>query len=205
MSISFKTTFGPGYVAEPMFETMYFPAGESHVKVLTDKERTDVGPLTQYARINSADGNELFELAMWADAVKKREEKAILHIPYLPGSRADHSEEAVFGARVYADFLNSLHLDHIVCFDPHSMVMPSMLLNWSAIPSTRLVRQHIVGKANQDEKPQRYQGIIAPDKGAVHRASQVALACHLPRLRCSCSRPRTPRSYISRSSLTAAS
>ena len=34
MSISFKTTFGPGYVAEPMFETMYFPAGESHVKLI---------------------------------------------------------------------------------------------------------------------------------------------------------------------------
>lgn len=180
MTITFKTTFGPGYVAEPMFETMYFPAGEAHVKVLADKERTDVGPLTQYARINSADGNELFELAMWADAVKKREEKAILHIPYLPGARADHQEEAVYGARVYADFLNSLHLDHIVCFDPHSMQMPSLLKNWSAIPSTRLVRHHIVGKADQDDKPQRYQGIIAPDKGAVYRAAQVAKACHLP-------------------------
>lgn len=179
MTVTYETRFGPGYVAEPMFEGMYFPAGEAHIKLLADKERNDVGPLVQYARVNSADGNDLFEVAMWADAVNNRNEKAVLEIPYLPGARADHPEELVYGARVYAEFLNSLKVDHIVCFDSHSMVMPSMLHKWSMIPSTALVRHYIVGKADVGG-PQRYQGIIAPDKGAVKRASQVAKACHLP-------------------------
>lgn len=179
MSVTYRTEFGPGFVAEPMFEGMYFPAGEAHVK-LTGKERKEVGELTQYARVNSADGNDLFELAMWADACLGRGEKTVLEIPYLPGARADHKEEMVFGARVYADFLNTFHVDRIICFDPHSMVMPSMLHNWVAIPSTRLVRQYVVGHADYGMQMQKYQGIIAPDKGAVDRASQVAKACHLP-------------------------
>lgn len=179
MTITFKTTFGPGLITKPVFETMYFPAGEAHVKLISENDRTDVGPLTQYARINTADGNELFQLAMWADAVKKREEKAILHIPYLPGARADHNEEAVFGALVYADFINNLHLDKVVVFDPHSYIMTDMIKNVEIISSTRLIRQHIVGHAERGA-PQRYQGIIAPDKGAVDRDMMVSLATHLP-------------------------
>lgn len=178
MSVTFRTRFGPGFVAEPMFQGMYFPAGEAHVKLLADKERKDVGPLTQIARINSADGNDLFELAMWADAVERRNELAILEIPYLPGARSDHTTEPVFGARVYADFINLMNLDRVICFDPHSPRMPALIQNLTVIDSTRLVRQHVVGKV--DGVPQRYQGVIAPDKGAIKRATDVARACHIP-------------------------
>lgn len=179
MSISYSTRFGPGFVAQTMFEGMQFPAGEAHIKLLADEERHDVGPLTQIARINSADGNDLFQLAMWADAVKNRAERAILEIPYLPGARADHPEELVYGARVYADFINSLHLDKVIVFDPHSYIMTDMINNVEIISSTRLIRQHIVGHADRGG-PQRYQGIIAPDKGAVDRDMMVSLATHLP-------------------------
>ena len=179
MSITFSTRFGPGFVAETMFEGMYFPAGEAHVKILADKERKDVGKLTQIARVNSADGNDLFQLAMWADACRNRGEKTILHLPYLPGARADHPEELVYGARIYADFINSMHIDEVIVFDPHSHRMPDLINNVKVIDSTRLVRQHIVGHADRGG-PQRYQGIIAPDKGAIERAMHVALATHLP-------------------------
>lgn len=75
MTVTFETRFGGGFVAEPMFESMYFPAGEAHVKLLADKERKDVGKLTQYARIDSANANDLMILQMWADAVHGRGER----------------------------------------------------------------------------------------------------------------------------------
>lgn len=178
MTVRFETRVGPGFVPGPSYESMFFPAGEAHVKLKTDIQ--GAGPLTQVARIDTADGNDLFTLAMWAEACRKRGEKTVLHIPYLPGARADHPQELVFGARVYAEFIDSLHVDEIVCFDPHSMVMPTLLHRWSVIPPTRLVREVVVGRADRDATPQRYDGIIAPDKGAVHRAEQVAKACHLP-------------------------
>lgn len=176
MSVIFSTMAGPGFSIGPSYTGMYFPAGEAHVKI-TDIE--GYGPLTQIARINSADANDLMELAMWADACYRRGEKTIVLMPYLPGARADHLDFVPFGADVYARFINDMRVDQLICFDPHSPQMPSMLRNCTVIDSTRLVRQHVVGKITHDV-PQRYDGIIAPDKGAVARAQKVADACHLP-------------------------
>jgi ribose-phosphate pyrophosphokinase len=179
MTVTFSTRFGGGFRADTMFESMYFPAGEAHVKIIPGKERTNIGPLTQYARIDSANGNDLMVLQMWADACHKRGEKTVLHMPYLPGARADHKEELIFGAAVYADIINRMDIDKVVCFDPHSHIMPELIHNLEIRDSAPLIRQHIVGHADRGG-PQKYQGIIAPDKGAVERASRVAGACHLP-------------------------
>lgn len=188
MTISFSTGIGPGFGTTPTFESMFFPAGEAHVKVVN--ENTGKGPLLEIARISGADANDLFTLAMWADACHRRADvrhakypndapnRMILVMPYLPGARADHDDFVPFGAGVYADFINSLGVDQVICFDPHSPVLPG-LIHATVIDSTRLVRQYVVGKDN-DTHPQRYDGIIAPDKGAVARASKVAAACHLP-------------------------
>lgn len=176
MSIKYTTKFGPGFITIPTYEGMFFPAGEAHVKIT---ELEHYGLLTQIARIDSADGNDLMELAMWADACHRRDEKTVLLMPYLPGARADHFDFVPFGANVYARFINDMHIEQLICFDPHSPQMPSMLRNCTVIDSTRLVREHVVGKVTHDV-PQRYQGIIAPDKGAVDRAQAVADACHIP-------------------------
>jgi ribose-phosphate pyrophosphokinase len=88
-------------------------------------------------------------------------------------------EEMVTGAYEYASFINGMAIDKIITFDPHSRMLPEMIKNLTVIDSTRLVRQHVVGHADQG-LPQRYQGIIAPDKGAVERAGKVADACHIP-------------------------
>lgn len=190
MTVTFSTRIGPGfhYGTTPTFESMYFPAGEAHVKVIN--ENTGKGPLTEVARVYGADANDLLTLAMWADACHRRADarhkerpgddpnRIVLVMPYLPGARADHDDFVPFGAGVYADFINSLGADEVICFDPHSPVLPG-LVNATVIDSTRLVRKHVVGKIS-DSHPQRYDGIIAPDKGAVDRASKVATACHLP-------------------------
>lgn len=178
MAVELKTRIGPGYYTHPTFEMMTFPAGEAHIKIAN--ENTGKGPLTEVARLYGADGNDLMMLAMWADAAHRRGAKTVLMVPYLPGARADHADFVPFGTGVYADLINSLRVDQVICFDPHSPVMPGLIDNVTVIHSAALVRQHIVGRADQDMTAQRYAGIIAPDKGAVARAQAVADACHLP-------------------------
>ncbi|MGN7186997.1 ribose-phosphate pyrophosphokinase [Microbacterium enclense] len=189
-NVELTTRIGPGFGTTPTFEAMVFPAGEAHIKVVN--ENWGKGPLTEVCRLYGADGNDLFTVAMWADACRRRADarrseapdskpnRMVLLLPYLPGARADHAEFVPFGAGVYADFVNSLGVDQVICFDPHSPVMPGLLNEATVIDSTRLFRRHIVGRADQDSRPQRYSGIIAPDKGATERARKVADACHLP-------------------------
>lgn len=176
MAITFATRVGPGYVTTPTFESMRFPAGEGHIKVAHDN--AGKGPLTEVATLTGADANDLILLGMWADAARQRAARTVALIPYLPGARQDRG--LPFGANVYATIINGFDIDQIVCFDPHSPVMPSLIERLTIVDSAHLVRQHIVGRADRDTAPQRYAGIIAPDKGAVARATEVAQICHLP-------------------------
>lgn len=176
MTITFKTFAGPGFVLPPTFEAMRFPAGEAHVKVAN--ENPGYGRLTEVARIHGADANDLFTLAMWADAAHQRGATTIAQIPYLPGARQDRG--LPFGAAVYARFLNNLLIDRIQAVDVHSPVMEHLVERLSVLDSAAIIRKHVVGRPDSDERAQRYHGIIAPDKGAVHRAGAVAAICGLP-------------------------
>ncbi|MGA1812247.1 ribose-phosphate pyrophosphokinase [Frondihabitans sp. 4ASC-45] len=178
MTVTFSTRIGPGYVTTPTFRAHTFWAGEQHIEVINDNDGK--GSLTEMARIDGADGNDLISLAMWADAAHQRNARTILVMPYLPGARQDHADALPFGAKVYADLINSMTLDQVICLDPHSPVMPSLIDNISVLTSEHIVRKNIVGRADSDTAAQRYQGIIAPDKGAVARATAVANACHIP-------------------------
>jgi ribose-phosphate pyrophosphokinase len=176
MAIEFSTKIGPGFLTTPTFESMYFPAGEPHVKVINGN--SGKGKLTEIAHLTGADANEMVLLGMWANIAKLRNSRTVALIPYLPGARADHDYPR--GAKVYADIINSFGLDQVICFDPHSPVMPSLINNITIVDSTALIRHEIVGRADSDQHPQKYTGIIAPDAGAVERATRVAHACHLP-------------------------
>jgi len=127
--------------------------------------------------MDGADANDLMTVAMWADACHQAGSRTVLQLPYLPGARQDRG--IPFGAKVYADFINSMNIDQVICLDPHSPVMPGLIRNLTVISSDNLVRKYVVGRADRDQ-PQRYAGIIAPDKGAVARATAVADICHLP-------------------------
>ena len=176
MAIEFTTRIGPGYTTTPTFETMTFPAGEPHLKVVNNNR--DKGPLTEVASLTGCDAADLVMLAMWADACRQRGSRTVVSMPYLPGARADRG--LPFGAAVYARLINTMELDRVVCFDPHSPVMPSLINNLVIVDSVALVRHEVVGHADSDSRAQRYDGIIAPDAGAVDRAQRVADAAHLP-------------------------
>ncbi|WIB65389.1 ribose-phosphate pyrophosphokinase [Curtobacterium sp. MCBD17_040] len=175
MTVTLTTRIGPGYTTTPTFTQHTFWAGEQHIIIAN--ENTGKGPLTEVARIDGADGNDLITLAMWADAAHQRDARTALLIPYLPGARQDRGTP--FGAKVYADLINAMHLDQVICMDPHSPVMPNLINNLTVIRSAAVIRKYVVGRPDRDI-PQRYAGIIAPDKGAIARATTVAKSCGLP-------------------------
>lgn len=135
-----------------------FPGGESHV-VLEPKATV------QIAFVQGAEGDDLMALAMWADACKRHGGlKTVLALPYLPGARQDRGTP--LGAKVYADFINSLGIDHVVCIDPHSDVAPALYDRLTVVPLTDLpIWDLIKGK---------FTAVIIPDVGAAKRAQAVA-------------------------------
>lgn len=146
-----------------------FPGGEAHVVL---KPTATV----QIAFVQGADGNDLFKLAMWADACKRHGGlKTILALPYLPGARQDRGEP--LGAKVYADFINSLGIDRVVTLDPHSDVAPALYDRLTVVPLTALpIWDQLKGK---------YTGVIIPDVGAVKRAQAVADKLGVPTIQAS--------------------
>ncbi|KQS10177.1 phosphoribosyltransferase family protein [Curtobacterium sp. MCLR17_007] len=169
MAVELSTWDRGGTPVAPTFSTMRFPAGEAHVKVAV--EHGSPADLTEIATLRGTSGDDLLMLGMWADAVRQRGAKSVALVPYLPGARQDRG--LPFGARVYADVLNGFHLDQVIAFDPHSPVIVGLVERLTVVTSERVVRDTVVAGSD-------YSGVIAPDKGAVARATAVADACGLP-------------------------
>ncbi|NQW89787.1 ribose-phosphate pyrophosphokinase [Curtobacterium sp. VKM Ac-2861] len=175
MAVELSTWDAQGNQTTATFSTMRFPAGEAHVKVANDT--AEPGRLTEIATLRGTSGDDLIMLGMWADAVRQRGSRSVALVPYLPGARQDRG--LPFGAKVYADVLNGFHLDQVIAFDPHSPVIVGLVDNLTVVTSEQVVRDAVVGAPEHDGGAP-YTGIIAPDKGAVPRATAVAEACGLP-------------------------
>lgn len=171
MTIRFLAKVPAGWQVTSQVTPFTFPAGELHLKN-TDNDELPLG-----AVLYGTDPAEIITLGMWADYVHTLGEKAIAYIPYFPAARADRG--APFGAKVYADIINSFNLDEVVIFDPHSPVIVELIHNVTVVDSARVIRQAI-GCRTLDATAQGYVGVIAPDKGAVPRAQRAADALHLP-------------------------
>lgn len=171
MTIRFLAKVPQGWQVTSQVTPFRFPGGEWHLKN-TDNNEVSLG-----AVLYGASTDDLAILGMWADYVHQKGEKAIAYIPYFPAARADRGTP--FGAKVYADIVNSFKLDEVVIFDPHSPVIVSLINNVRVVDSARVIRQAIAGRT-LEAADHGYAGIIAPDKGAVERASRAAQALHLP-------------------------
>jgi len=178
LTLTFRTKTTQGWTIDSPLNAFTFPGGEAHITGTDDKYIAEY----QIADLRGADSHELFQLAMWADACKRRYEKTVLILPYLPGARADRG--IPLGARVYADFIGGLHLDQIITLDPHSWTMPNALRfgpvpgYLSIFPVSRIIKRELGDRGDVYNHP--YVGVIAPDKGAVDRAQAAAKALHVP-------------------------
>ena len=185
MSVRFMTKEG-GYLVRSGLHPFTFPMGEAHTKL--DANRT-VGEhevaLVQFAQNTIHD--DLFQLAMWHDLLRRHSgtRRSVL-MPYLPGARADRGTP--HGAGVYADFLSSMlpHVDDFVAFDVHSGLAKDtysdLLFHGVSTATLTALRPDEVLADLHTAFPRRngYKGVVAPDKGAVERTTQVGAALDLP-------------------------
>lgn len=181
--ITFKAKTRSGEIIKSAISDFIFPAGEAFIKVEPKRglEATEIAIIQP-----SADSlhDDLFKLAMWNDYLfNDGFSNRVLVIPYFPGARADRVSPGVeepFGLGVYVEFISRLHLDQIIIFDPHSDVTQDLLdgdgNKVTVVYSDELFEQpHVYAHMAEN-----YTGIIAPDKGAVERATAVANVLDVP-------------------------
>jgi ribose-phosphate pyrophosphokinase len=171
MTIRFLAKVPAGWQVTSHIEPFTFPAGELHLK------NTESDELPTGAVLYGADPADIITLGLWADYVHQLGEKAVAYIPYFPAARADRG--VPFGAKVYADIINSFNLDEVVIFDPHSPVIVDLIHNVRVVDSAHVIKMAIGGRV-LEASDIGYTGVIAPDKGAVDRAQRAAEVLHLP-------------------------
>jgi ribose-phosphate pyrophosphokinase len=166
--IKFYARVPQGWQIISKIEPFRFPAGELSLKVPENLEETPIAAL-----VEGTDVNDYLLLAEWAELVHSQGFKAVAMIPYLPAARADRGHP--FGAKVYADLINDAGLDQVICFDPHSSVMPDMIENLTVLYSAPVIKDALFSR-----DPKHYAGVIAPDHGAIDRTQRVADELGLP-------------------------
>ena len=168
MTIKFYAQQADGSAAQSAIEPFLFPGGEWHLRLPETSETA------AYALVTGCDADDLVLLGLWADAVCQQGQRAVAYIPYLPAARADRGNP--FGAKVYADLINAAGLDEVVAFDPHSPVSPSLVKNIRVVYSDRVIADVLGERVAAGE----FGAVLAPDLGAVDRASRAAGALGLP-------------------------
>ena len=173
--ITFKAKTTTGEIINSALSPFTFPAGEAHIK---KESQRDLEP-TEIAILQPTPDSihdDLFMLAMWNNRLYFGENhngpRRVLVMPYVPGARADRGEP--FGLMVYAEFINDL----FIVFDPHSEATDELLgdgTNLTVVESDEMFSQRHMTAVLYG-----YDAIIAPDKGAVTRASLVANVAGLP-------------------------
>jgi ribose-phosphate pyrophosphokinase len=179
VSIKFQAKTQEGFTVDSPLQPFVFPDGAAHVKGADAETRYQY----QIADVRGLDHTDLFILSMWADACDERNEKKVLILPYLPGARMDRG--VPFGSRIYAWYIEKcVAPDQIITIDPHS---EEALYDWryqrlcetTVFPVERIIRKE-VQDPTRDFGPHGYVGVIAPDAGAVDRATRAAHAMSVP-------------------------
>lgn len=115
--------------------------------------------------------NEFFLLFCCVKHIKQnfKNTEIVLNIPYVYGARMDRtkSNEEVFTLKYFANFINSLNLDKVVIFDPHSDVTPALMNNVQVINPEQMILNTIdvIKKIDTNHK----LVIYFPDYGAKKR------------------------------------
>ncbi|MEH0110779.1 ribose-phosphate pyrophosphokinase [Tersicoccus sp. MR15.9] len=167
MFTAYATT--AGQAGPSLAAPMTFPAGERHI--VTDPA-FDAGQTPTHFLVTGTDANDYVTAAMWTDYAHQAGAKITALIPYLPGARQDRGNP--FGAAVYANLINGIGADEVVCLDPHSPVMPDLIAN------LRVVEPHTVIATALAPTLHQYVGIICPDAGARTRSEKTAAHLGLP-------------------------
>ena len=150
------------------FESFTFSGGEPHIKITTSLKNVNEVTLTH--RIQSFNDFGLLLLAI--DALKRMGVKNInAFIPYFPAARQDRVMIAgePLSVKVYTAILNSLNLNRITVYDPHSEVTPALLNRCKAISNHGFIKS-VIQEINEDVV------LISPDGGALKKIYKLSSA-----------------------------
>lgn len=167
MILNLDTNFSPlGKENTIEFQSFVFSGGEPHIKITANFDTTATVTVTH--RLNSFNDLGLFCLAI--DALRRMGVKTInAFIPYFPAARQDRVmiPGEPLSVKVYADIINSLNLNKIQVFDPHSEVTPALLNNCEVITNYNFIQQVIKTIGNNVL-------LISPDGGALKKIYKVS-------------------------------
>lgn len=174
MTIHFQAKHPTGFTIDSPLQPLVFPDGAVHITGADNETKFDY----QIADIRGLSHDELFVLAMWAEACEQRDEPKVLILPYLPGARMDRGVPN--GSAVYGSFISTyINPNLLITIDPHSPAALSAFHQAKVFPVERIIRHEIQDPTN-DTKPDTYVGVIAPDHGAIDRANAAAHAMGVP-------------------------
>lgn len=148
------------------FQNFIFSGGEPHIKI---KSNFDVNqPVMITHRINSF--NDFGLLLLTVDALRRMNVKIInAFVPYFPAARQDRImiPGEPLSVKVYANIINSLGLNKVIIFDPHSEVTPALLNNVEVIYNYQFIEE-VIKKISTEVK------LISPDGGALKKIYKVS-------------------------------
>lgn len=170
MTISFKAYVQGRGTFSNVAEPFQFPGGEWHLRNIHTYPNSRV---TWIADVRGADPNDLVKAALLATHAQYMMQPFVLMLPYLPAARADRGTPK--GAAAYAWLANSLGAQSIIGVDGHSEAGVKPYKNVIELDSTAFIDRALMGR--------RYDAVIAPDKGALPRASAIAAHLGCPAVR----------------------
>lgn len=147
-----------------MVTRMKFPDGQPHVSL-----RYPLIPYRIVTAIKSSD--DLLELGMVSEILRRRGNDWNLYITYLMGGRLDRPIDAnsPFTLKVVTDIINTYGQKSVTLLDPHSDVSTA-LLNSRVISNLELVRAAKHWLTAND----KLVTLIAPDAGASKKVAIIA-------------------------------
>jgi ribose-phosphate pyrophosphokinase len=172
--VSIKASSGGKCWFDIRFKSWLFPGGEVGFQLL------DTLPLREFfiIRTNLVSAGNLLELLMATDAIRRAYKGARISLvcPYLPYARQDRV--TVLGAslslRVLADLINSQGYESVEIWDAHSDVALALINNVNHREQLEFVSQiHWSDFC-----------VLAPDQGAIKKASKAAEFFKAPLMVC---------------------
>lgn len=155
-------------------EYIKFSAGEPHVKV------TNI--LSKQVTIDWRFENfeEFAYVALICDVLHRNGVAVTLYLPYVPFARQDRATtvEQPFSLDVFVKMLQTLKIHKLVVWDVHSSVFQEL---FNTFLIELLVIEQVEGVlffVSEDELP--YDCIIAPDSGAISKASAISSVLGVP-------------------------
>lgn len=148
------------------YRLIKFAGGEPHINIETELQRDTAVMIT--TRIKSFD--DMGNLLVAVDALHNMGVQNIsLTLPYFPGARQDRVNAIgeALTVKVYAALVNSMKLNQVIIFDPHSDVTPALLNNCTVVDNHKLVARVF---KELDEQPL----LVAPDGGALKKVYKLA-------------------------------